>query len=288
MLLVKQIMKGLVIHPTNKLAWRYRRLTWRRRTYPSVIIIGAQKSGTSSLFAYLGQHPMLIPSNVKEVHFFDGGLDPNVDNFEKGTSWYRAHFPPRQQITDDCRSFEASPLYMFNPLASERIHNLLPSVKLIALVRNPTERAISHYFHEKRLGWESLSIEDALRAEEERLELAIRNMEYRSVEYVHHSYKSRGRYAEQLVRYYSRFPRDQILVLRSEDLFGNPASTLEMIYDFVDVDNRFKNADLEPWNVGKNRSDVDASIYEYLDDYFRPHNQKLYDLVGQNMGWESL
>jgi hypothetical protein len=133
-----------------------------------------------------------------------------------------------------------------------------------------------------------LSIEDALRAEEERLELAIRNMEYRSVEYVHHSYKSRGRYAEQLVRYYSRFPRDQILVLRSEDLFGNPASTLEMIYDFVDVDNRFKNTDLEPWNVGKNRSDVDASIYEYLDDYFRPHNQKLYDLVGQNMGWESL
>jgi hypothetical protein len=269
----------------QKWTLRYGQLTWERRVLPNFIIIGAQKSGTSSMFFYLSQHPELAPSCKKEVHFFDGGLISRTDNFAKGEAWYRAHFPLRKNMGAHQKAFEASPSYMFNPLAAVRMHDLIPDVKIIALLRNPTERAISQYFQEKRRKREGLPIYEALQQEEERLRPAIERQDYKSEIFIRHSYKSRGRYKEQLERYLKYFPRQQLLVVRSEDFFTDASVTLKRVFEFVEVDSRFHVKDLTPRNAGKKKGPVPAEVYEYLNSYFRPHNKALYELVGRDYGW---
>ncbi len=264
---------------------RYRQATWRSRCLPDVIIIGAQKAGTSSLHYYLCQHPQLLPACVKEVHFFDGGLDPYVDTYGKTQAWYRAHFPLQRTKRADQKVFEASPLYIFNPLAPKRIVELVPRVKLIALLRNPVERAISHYYHETRLGHEALAIMEALEREEERLTPVIERHDYKDASFIHHSYKSRGCYHEQIERYVGCVPRDNLLIVGSEQFFAEPHETLRAVLQFVGVDSNFAVKDLRRRNVGDNRKEVADGVREYLNAYFRTRNQMLYDLVGENYGW---
>jgi hypothetical protein len=267
------------------LALAYRRVTSRDRTLPDFIIVGAQKAGTSSLFHYLRQHPQLVPPFTKEVHFFDGGLHPGIDNFAKGPAWYRAHFPPKSTLGERRQTFEASPLYLFNPLVPERIHDLVPTVKLIALLRNPTERAISHYFHERRAGHETLPVMEALLAEEQRLAPVIDSGDYKSNAFMNFSYKQRGLYREQLERFAAYFPWSQILVLSSEEFFCDPGQTLRRVFEFVGVDPECRVGDLKPRNVGRDKAKVDPEVYSYLDDYFVPHNQALYRLIGKGFAW---
>ncbi|MBN1797232.1 MAG: sulfotransferase domain-containing protein [Spirochaetales bacterium] len=282
---LKQMIPRWVKKSFRSLMWQYWRATWRRRSLPDFIIIGAQKSGTSSLYSYLFQHPQVLPSFGKEVHFFDGGLNPNIDNFKKGHAWYRAHFPLKKKLGSHSKTFEASPLYIFNPLTPKRIFDLIPQVKIIALLRNPTERAISHYFHEKRKGRESLPIMEALQKEEERLHSVLENKDYKNTIFIRYSYKSRGLYRQQLDRFLTYFPRSQILVLSSEEFFGKPAATLKQVFEFVGVDTGFKIKDLRPRNVASNKSRVDPDVYKYLNNFFLPHNQALYQLVGNNFSW---
>lgn len=263
-----------------------RALEWTaRRALPDFIIIGAMKSGTTSLFTYLSQHPHLSAASRKEVHFFDGGLNPAKDNFAKGPGWYREHFPLKREMAAGQKAFEASPLYIFNPLAPARIAELLPSVKLVAILRNPTDRAISHYFHETRKGRESLPIMQALLAEEERIAPALDAQDYKSSAYIHCSFKSRGRYCEQLDRYMAQFGPERMLVLGAERFYADPTASLQQVCRFVGVDDDYTPADLRPRNVGANRSSVDPEVYAYLDDYFAGPNQALYELVGEDFGW---
>jgi hypothetical protein len=280
---LKRITRSWLKTAEYKLMRQYRHATWRNRSLPDFIIIGAQKSGTSSLFNYLAQHPQLLPSTEKEVHFFDGGLDPHVDTFEKGQAWYRDHFPLKKSISTHQKTFEASPLYIFNPLAPGRIFDLIPKVKIIAVLRNPTDRAISQYFHEKRANWETLSIYDALQNEEKRLESI--GDDYKNNAYIHHSYKSRGLYKAQIERYLNYFPWNQILVIASEEFFNEPHKTLKRVFEFVEVDPAFKINDISPSNVASNRSDVAPEVYEYLNCYFSSPNQALYEMVRENYGW---
>ncbi len=130
----------------------YRQATWHLRSLPNFIVIGANKSGTTSLYFYLSQHPQLLPSSTKEVHFFDGGgTKSNINTFPKGPSWYRSHFPLKKDMLPHQKTFEASPSYICHPLVPRRIFELLPDVKIIALLRNPTERAIAHFFWKKKV-----------------------------------------------------------------------------------------------------------------------------------------
>lgn len=281
---LERIARGGVKAAAGELAERYRRATWRGRPLPDFIIIGAQKAGTSSLFAYLSQHPQLLPSYAKEVHFFDGGLNREVDNYRKGAPWYRAHFPVRGAGARE-KAFEASPLYMFNPLVPGRMFRLIPEVKIIALLRNPTRRAVSHYFHVRRRGQEPLPIHEALRAEEWRLAPVLGREDYKSETFIRHSYKSRGLYREQLERFLEHFPRRQLLALCSEEFFGSPEATLRRVFEFVGVDAAFSVPDLSPRNTSGGKGEVEPKVYKYLDDYFRPHNKALYELLGEDYGW---
>jgi len=176
-------------------------------------------------------------------------------------------------------------VYLFHPLAPRRMFELVPEARLIALLRNPTERAISHYFHSRRRGFESLPLDQALQAEEERLAPAIAAEDYADDAFLHYSYKSRGRYKSQLERVIEHFPRQQLLVIKSETFFAEPGRTLERVFGFLGVDAGFRVGSLLPQNVRRNPSSVDGETREYLDGYFHPLNRALYELVGEDYGW---
>jgi Sulfotransferase domain len=269
----------------NKLAWPYRYLTAGDRALPDFIIIGAMKAGTTSLFYYLSQHPDLYLSVPKEVHFFDGGKNPKVDTFAKGEIWYRAHFPLKKELNGKAKVYEASPVYIFNPLAPKRIFDTIPNVKLILLLRNPTERAVSHYLHGARRNWDSLPFYDALQAEEARLKPVIEAQDYKSRTYIEHSYKSRGLYKQQIERYLAYFAREQMLILDSNNLFTQTDHAIKRVFDFIGVDAQFKVKNLSTANSAPNKQKFEPHVYQYLNDYFQPHNQALYELMGEDYGW---
>ncbi len=257
---------------------KWRRATARWRALPGFIVFGAMKSGTTSLLHYLSQHPHVFASYKKEVHFFDL-------NYRQGVEWYRSFFPLRRTLGPGDAAGEASPLYIFHPPAPERIHRLLPEVRLVALLRNPVERAISQYFHEVRKGRETLDPMEALAREEERMRPALQRADFNSTEFIHCSYKSRGRYAEQIARYLEFFPREQLLVRSSEQFFREPSRVLDEVFRFIGVDADFRARDLEPRNVSSNRTRVDDRVYSYLNEYYRDENETLQNLLGLDFGW---
>lgn len=269
----------------RKLLHTFRVFNNHRRLLPNFIIIGAQKAGTTSLYHYLSQHPQVFQSFEKEVHYFDGGLQANIDNYAKGLNWYRANFPCKSYVGADGVVGEATPLYMFHPLVPERLAKVIPNVKIISILRNPTERAISHYFHEKKKGYEILPISAALKIEEDRISESLRTLNFNSKEFIHFSYKSRGLYKEQLARYYSCFPNLNIHIIESSDFQENPNAVLKRVFEFLGIDAQFKVKDLQPQNVGQRSMQVPQDIYDFLDEYFYPHNQKLFDFIGNTFSW---
>ena len=219
--------------PARKVArnalWTFGRVTSRRRPLPGFLVIGAQKAGTTALYAYLRWHPGITGPSWKEVSFFDR-------HWWRGEPWYRGHFPlgAGERLVG-----EASPSYLFHPLAPARARSLVPDAKLVALLRNPVDRAYSQYQHEVALGREPLSFEDALAAEEERtrgeVERLVADPRAFSRAWWDHTYVARGRYAEQLERWLAVFPREQLLVVATEELGERPAETYASILRFLGV-----------------------------------------------------
>lgn len=181
-------------------------------------------------------------------------------------------------------SFDSAPNYIFLPLAAERIFRIMPNVKLIALLRNPVERAVSHYYMSLWKKREHLPPLDAFQVEKERIGRLFEQQNYNNVAFYNNSYLSKGRYAEQIERYLQFFPIEQILLLPSESFFADPAQTLRLVFDFIGVDANYKIEDLAPQNVSK-KPKLAFDVYEYLEDYFREHNRALYELVERDFGW---
>ncbi len=176
-------------------------------------------------------------------------------------------------------------MYLFNAQAPQRISQLMPDVKIIALLRNPTDRAISHFRHSCDRGREHLPILEALEAEEDRIGEDLRNNDFSNENLRHFSYKSRGLYADQIRRYLEYFPRENLLFLRSETFFRLPAPVLRRVLEFTGVDPDFEIPDLSPHNVSERSADIPTEVYDYLNDWFRDPNRDLYDLLEQDMGW---
>lgn len=300
----------------------FRAVTGQVRMLPDFLVIGAHRGGTSALYYHLTEHPRIAPATTKEVNYFD-------KNYGKGTWWYRTHFPTlaRKRYVELARGVtlitgEASPHYMLHPSVPRRVARVVPRVKLIALLRNPIDRAHSHYRRYVHLGWESLPFAQVSASEEERLRDAVAagaaigddpsDMVGRS------SYLARGIYADQLGRWLNQFPRDQMLFLRSEDFYANPARTLEQTLAFLDVpagelphkeaydhydgypvtgeaqngashDNGHVTGHVtgnETPSDGHDDAPMDPAVRERLRAFFAPHNRRLYDLLDRDMEWD--
>ena len=188
-----------------------------RLRLPDLLVLGTQKGGTSSLRRLLLEHPGLFMAAQKEVHFFS-------KHWERSVDWYAHHFRDAPQ---ELFCGESTPFYLFHQEAPPRIHSLIPQAKLIVLLRDPVERALSQYFHSVRLELETLPLEQALSAEPARL---LSGEPHHLQE---HSYVSRSRYLEQLDRYLRLFPQEQLLVLQSERFFADPPETWRRIERFI-------------------------------------------------------
>lgn len=199
----------------------------RRPPLPAFVGVGAQKAGTTSLHAWLRQHPQIFLPALKEVHYFDL-------QHGKGPRWYRRHFAA---AAPGQRCGEITPYYLLHPLAPERIAALLPEARLIVLLRDPVERTLSQLRHSIRLGLEPLDPAAALNAEEDRLRDALTCLRAgrRHAAHQHQGYVLRSRYEEQLTRYETLFGRTQLLLLRSEDLFAHPEQIWPRVLAFLDV-----------------------------------------------------
>lgn len=188
---------------------------------PNLLVIGAMKGGTTSLWEYLRQHPQIHMSPTKEIHFFD-----RDDRWVRGRSWYEPHFSAATDAHDVVG--EATPAYTRFPLhrhVPERAASLVPDAKLVYVLREPIARIRSHYLHHRGLGLETLPFAQAV------------------VE--HSTYVDTSRYAMQIDQWLRYFPREQLLVITSEQLRAQHAETMRQVYGFLDVDPGWESTDDE-------------------------------------------
>jgi hypothetical protein len=241
------------------------------RRLPDFVIIGTQRGGTTSLYRYLTDHPDVGPALRKEVHFFDR-------HYQRGMNWYLAHFPTRDEIPV---VGEASPNYLLHPDVPERARRDVPHAKFIALLRNPVDRAYSQYQMNVRRGIESLTFEDAIDKERERLN---RCDDPASPTWRHYSYVKRGLYREQLERWMSVFPREQFLIIKSEDFYRSPERVVRQTLTYLGL-RSWSPAQFKAYHLTE-YPDMDPATREHLAEYFAPHNEQLYTLLGRDLGWE--
>ena len=266
----------------------YGHATSAMRVLPDFIVIGAQRCGTSSLHACLAGHPAILMTRIKEVRYFD---------IHHGfpTSWYRGYFPPAAQLAlagrragATAQAGEASPDYVFYPHVPERVARLLPEVRLVAMLRDPVARAYSHFQHETALGWETRSAEEAFApARLAEVEQAAARMaddpELLDHDFQHGSYVARGRYAEQLERWLDVFPREQLLVIASEEFYADPPGVVRRVTDFLGLPRRELRA--YPRRMSLRYSSMPEWLREQLVETYREPNRRLFDLLGRELDW---
>jgi hypothetical protein len=257
------------------------------RMLPGLVIVGAQRCGTTTLYSALSEHPALLHAARKEVHYFDLA-------YERGLAWYRAHFPLMARARWIERTtgispiaFEASPYYMFHPLACERIARDLPGVKVLVLIRDPVERAHSAYAHEVALGYDDVPFEAALELEDIRLqgevERILSDPQYVSHSHQHHAYRARGQYIEQLERLETLFGRQRIHVIDSGDFFEQPGRTYDAALEFLELPRR-DYPPLDAQNVQPRRP-MPESVRIALEKHFEPFDARLAKWLGRDPSW---
>jgi hypothetical protein len=263
---------------------------WESRVLPDLILAGVQRSGTTALFEALYRLPMVErPRRGKGSHYFSY-------NYHRGWEWFQAQFPTRRwaRLVEARHGhpmfcFDACPYYLFHPFAVERMAQALPDIKVMVMLRDPVRRAESHFHHSVRHGHETLGFEEALAAEADRLagedDRMQRDWTYWSHSHEHHSYVSKGMYADQLERLYQYYPHDQVMVIQSEAFYRDPNLVLERVTDWLG---------LPPVELSRT-DDRNGHRYQHMDramrsrliDLYRQPNERLYQLLGQRYDWLS-
>lgn len=274
-----------------KLRHRIRALTARGRVVPDFVIIGCQRGGTSSLYRYLGLHPDISASLRKETEYLTA-------KFPEGEAWYRAHFPlalrhrlaaafGKRRLT-----FEATPDYLVDPRAPARSRALLPDARIVVMLREPGERALSQYHHNVRLGLETETFERAIELEGSRIAADLAEMvedpSTSATEFRRYSYLTRGDYAEQLQRWFDLYPRDRFLIVESEEFFSDPDRVLGKVLDFVGARRwsppEFRNYSyMERGAAG--HEEVPVALRGVLDERFNQSNKNLRELIETDLEW---
>ncbi len=239
---------------------------------PDYIIIGAGKCGTTSLHGYLSQHPQILSPHNKELNFFN-------KNFNRPVSWYLAHFP---SITDQPRFLtgEASPGYFYTRQVDQRLFELFPQTKLILLLRNPVDRAISWYHHSVRIGWEKQTLEEVITNEIDIIEKATEaKLAYKP------GTLGEGIYVYKVKRWLSLFPREQLLILKSEDFYANTANVMKQVFDFLGLE-FYESINYTKYNFGHYKP-IEQDLRLKLSKFYQVYNQKLEDLLKRKFDWNN-
>lgn len=245
---------------------------------PNFLILGTQKGGTTSLYEYLCHHPRVIPNLHKEVDFF-------IWQYYRGLDWYISHFPPLPEGGNFITG-EASPSYMVDGRVCDRLYEAFPDVRLIFILRNPVDRAFSQYQdHVNWMGREHRSLEQAIADEIAIIDtlddLTLAERQFWMTQY---GYLLRGMYVYFLEKWMSRFPAEQILILKSEDLYADPQETLKQVFEFLELPDH--PLPEYPRYTAGSYSKIPESIRQSLAEFFRPHNQKLEEFLGRKFDWE--
>lgn len=261
-------------------------LTAPWRSEPDFIVLGAQRAATTTLYRILSEHPGVVrPTQAKGIGYFD-------EEHHRGPRWYRSHFP----LTRVLRSgggprrltFESRGYYLHHPLSPERIARELPDVRVVAVVRDPVERAYSAYRHEHARGFDDLSFAEAVEQETQRLAGEVDRIRadpaYRSHAHRHHAYLTRSQYAEQVHRYVDALGPERVHVVDAGLLLSeDPGPELHLLEDFLGLA-RWQPAKLEHWNA-RPSSPLDAELEARLRAHFAPFDEQLATLTGRTPSW---
>jgi hypothetical protein len=259
-------------------------------TLPNFLIVGFPKCGTTSLYEYLIQHPSIHSASGKEIDYFDR-------LYERGLSWYRMSFPTNfTKINNETflkktfQTGEATPRYMVHPHSLDRIKTDLPNAKFIVLLRNPIERAYSHFNMNFKNDYEYRTFEDALNHEKKRVEGRYEKMKknenYYSWDYDLYAYLEHGKYVDKLKRWMNVFPKDQFLIIQSEEFSKDPSKIYNETLEFLGLPKynlkhykRYKQREYKDKNI-------DPKLREKLSEYFKPYNDELYEFLGKKFDWD--
>ena len=255
------------------------------RVLPECFVIGVVRSGTTSLYHYLGQHPCIGSSAYDEIGYFD-------DNYHLGVNWYKSLFPTKftkNKIIKKHGSFltyDVTPFYIYNPLVARRISASFPRAKIISNLRNPIDRAYSNYILMRQ-------DDDATKTFEEMIQMAMDeieknksklNDEVYAADTFYQNILARGFYADQLKIWFEKFQKKQILIIPSEDLALKPDQVLTKVFEFLDLP-YFKIKDFTRQNKREYHPMKDKTR-ELLVEFYKPHNKKLFDMLGSKFDWD--
>lgn len=277
----------------NRVTRQFGLATSSRRSLPDYAIIGAKRAGTTSLHNYMLRHPGVLrmypkARDLKSTDFF----------FSRGRSiaWYRSHFvthAQKQKVFDRLGyvpvTGEASPYYCWDPRVAPYAREVAPELKAIMLIRDPVKRAWSHYQERVQNGVEPLSFEDALRAEEGRLEGERDRMEqdptYYSSAFDWYSYRARGEYLEQIKNWHAHFPPEQLLVIRAEDLYTQTQATFDRVCSFLGLP-PVRMATTKTFNATwRTKERIPPESEALLEEYFAPLNRRLGEYLKMDLDW---
>ncbi len=255
------------------------------RVLPECFVIGVVRSGTTSLYHYLSQHPSIAPAAYDELGYFD-------DNYHLGVNWYKSLFPTkftRNKIIKKHGKFltyDVTPFYIYNPLVAKRIFESFPKAKIISNLRNPIDRAYSNYNDALEMGDIKIPFEEVVQIamdEIDKNKSKINNEAY-IVNTFYENILARGFYADQLKIWFKKFQKNQLLMIPSEDLAQKTDQILTKIFEFLDLP-YFKIKDLTKQNK-REYPPMKAETRKLLIEFYRPYNEKLYNLINQHFDWD--
>lgn len=257
----------------------YQKIKNSFKRLPDFMIIGSQKSATSSLHSFLSRHSRIQTSLIKETHFYN-------KNFESGFEYYKSLFP---FCSKSNLLFESTPDYLDHPLVPKRIYSVKPNTKFIVVLRNPSERAFSHYKHVQGYNNElkKLNFKEALQLENKMITHALDNLDYDPYNSAralyNYGFLRKGYYAKHIKHWFNYFSESQFHFLDFNDLISNNENTFDSLYKFLDIQ---KEARVFPkYNTALYESEMDNELRQILNNHFSEKNLELYSLLGRSFKW---
>lgn len=244
---------------------------------PDFLIIGAQKAGTTTLYVDLIQHPEVVRAKEKELMYF-------TRFFDKGIDWYRGQFPSLESGEDGVITGEATPNYLDDPQVPRRVYQQMPKVKCIVLLRNPVDRAYSQY---------QMGIRKGMFGEGDHNPTFAEMLEEEGKHPAKYRFLNRSVYIKHLRNWMKWFPKNQFLILKSEDFFERPSTIYRQVTRFLELlewePKNYRNENrqvMQDIGVNPDYPDMPIKLREELNLYFKPYNHQLYRFIGRDLRWD--